>query len=118
VEQHFFVNDVGAQIGLTVLGYSRIVDSVTPSLKIDQWIGMIYAVMNTLSELQLAGVVLGMSLSLSLSLCVCVCVCVCVCLEQLSPTQYHYNYRYLISCWVSSHCTRDAPKGRVSASIG
>jgi len=26
VEQHFFVNDVGAQIGLTVLGYARLGD--------------------------------------------------------------------------------------------
>lgn len=53
VRQHFFVNDLGAQIGLTALGYSKIYASVQPKLKIDQWIGMIYACMNTLSELQL-----------------------------------------------------------------
>jgi len=55
VKQHFFVNDLGAQIGLTALGYSRIYPKVEPKLKIDQWIGMIYACMNTLSELQLLG---------------------------------------------------------------
>jgi arginyl-tRNA synthetase len=55
VKQHFYVNDLGAQIGLTALGYSRIYAKVQPQLKIDQWIGMIYAFMNTLSELQLLG---------------------------------------------------------------
>jgi len=55
VKQHFFVNDLGAQIGLTALGYHAIYAKVQPKLKIDQWIGMIYACMNTLSELQLLG---------------------------------------------------------------
>jgi len=55
VRQHFYVNDLGAQIGLTALGYDLIYNSIQPRLKIDQWIGMIYAVMNTLSELQVVG---------------------------------------------------------------
>jgi arginyl-tRNA synthetase len=59
VKQHFFVNDLGAQIGLTALGYSRIYSKVEPKLKIDQWIGMIYACMNTLSELQILGHTMG-----------------------------------------------------------
>eukprot|EP01096_Ripella_sp_DP13-Kostka_P002077 TRINITY_DN12756_c0_g4_i1.p1 TRINITY_DN12756_c0_g4~~TRINITY_DN12756_c0_g4_i1.p1 ORF type:complete len:752 (+),score=434.69 TRINITY_DN12756_c0_g4_i1:52-2256(+) len=52
VKQHFYVNDLGAQIGLTALGYQRIYQTLQPKLKIDQWIGMIYAVMNTFNELQ------------------------------------------------------------------
>jgi len=52
-KQHFYVNDLGAQIGLTALGYEKIYPIVEPRLKIDQWIGMIYAYMNTFSELQL-----------------------------------------------------------------
>lgn len=52
VSQHFYVNDLGAQIGLTALGYQRIFQKLQPKLKVDQWIGMIYAVMNTFNELQ------------------------------------------------------------------
>ncbi|KAJ6226430.1 arginine--tRNA ligase [Anaeramoeba flamelloides] len=53
VEQHYFVNDLGAQIGLTALGYSKIdIETLAKNRKIDQVIGMIYAIMNTLSEIQ------------------------------------------------------------------
>lgn len=52
VRQHFFVNDLGAQIGLTALGFIKIYDKLQPTKKIDQWIGLIYAMMNTLAELQ------------------------------------------------------------------
>jgi len=55
VRQRYFVNDLGAQIGLTVLGYNLVYGRLEPELKIDQWIGMIYACMNTLSELQKLG---------------------------------------------------------------
>jgi len=55
VRQHFYVNDLGAQIGLTAIGFARIYDKFEPQLKIDQWIGMIYAIMNTFSELQTLG---------------------------------------------------------------
>lgn len=59
VKQHFFVNDLGAQIGLTALGYQKIYPIIKPALKVDQWIGIIYACMNTLSELQLLGHTIG-----------------------------------------------------------
>eukprot|EP00708_Paratrimastix_pyriformis_P002214 GAFH01000955.1.p2 GENE.GAFH01000955.1~~GAFH01000955.1.p2 ORF type:complete len:736 (-),score=385.89 GAFH01000955.1:67-2121(-) len=52
VKQLFYVNDLGAQIGLTACVYSRIYTMVRPALKIDQWIGMVYAVANTMGELQ------------------------------------------------------------------
>ena len=78
MEQLFYVNDLGAQIGLTALGYSRIYDQLKPQMKIDQWIGTLlslfilfalcdphesdyfcsgnmYAIMNTFSELQKLG---------------------------------------------------------------
>ena len=55
VKQHFFVNDLGAQIGLTALGYQKIYPIIRPALKIDQWIGIIYACMITLSEFLLLG---------------------------------------------------------------
>ena len=56
VEQRFYVNDLGAQIGLTALGYSRVYGELEPTMKIDQWIGSMYAVMNTLNQLQQSGV--------------------------------------------------------------
>ena len=49
------MNDLGAQIGLTALGFVKIYDRLEPKLKIDQWIGMIYAIMNTFVELQALG---------------------------------------------------------------
>lgn len=39
MKQLFYVNDLGAQIGLTALGYSRVYDKLKPMLKVDQWIG-------------------------------------------------------------------------------
>ena len=56
VTQAFYVNDLGAQIGLTALAYSRIYTKIKPTMKIDQWIGAMYAVMNTCQELQQVGV--------------------------------------------------------------
>eukprot|EP00002_Diphylleia_rotans_P023990 TRINITY_DN4728_c0_g1_i1.p1 TRINITY_DN4728_c0_g1~~TRINITY_DN4728_c0_g1_i1.p1 ORF type:complete len:700 (+),score=174.72 TRINITY_DN4728_c0_g1_i1:64-2163(+) len=52
VKEYFFVNDLGAQIGLTALGYNKVYDKLVPSMKIDHWIGFMYAIMNTFSELQ------------------------------------------------------------------
>ena len=54
VKQHFYVNDLGAQIGLTALAYSRCYGLLQPTAKIDQWIGCMYAIMNTCQELQKA----------------------------------------------------------------
>ena len=59
VKQHFFVNDLGAQIGLTAIGYVKTLH-MKPTVKADQWIGLIYAVMNTFNELQRLGVTMGM----------------------------------------------------------
>jgi len=56
VTQAFYVNDLGAQIGLTALAYSRVYDKIKPYMKIDHWIGAMYAVMNTCQELQTVGV--------------------------------------------------------------
>jgi len=56
VKQAFYVNDLGAQIGLTALAYSRIYHKIKPYMKIDHWIGAMYAVMNTCQELQNVGV--------------------------------------------------------------
>eukprot|EP00899_Mesostigma_viride_P017491 jgi/Mesvir1/25743/Mv01924-RA.2 len=56
VQQLFYVNDLGAQIGLTALAYSRVYKILKPDMKIDQWIGAMYAIMNTFSELQKVGV--------------------------------------------------------------
>jgi len=56
VQEAFYVNDLGAQIGLTALAYSRVYDKLEPFLKIDHWIGAMYAVMNTCQELQQVGV--------------------------------------------------------------
>lgn len=56
VEEVFYVNDLGAQIGLTALGYTKCYNTIKPTLKIDKWIGMMYATMNTCSELQELGV--------------------------------------------------------------
>ncbi len=44
------------QIGLTALAYERCYPLLRPSMKIDQWIGCMYAVMNTCQELQRVGV--------------------------------------------------------------
>jgi len=54
-KEYFLVNDLGAQIGLTALGYSRLPD-VKYDRKIDHVIGSVYAIMNTFNELQLCGI--------------------------------------------------------------
>lgn len=59
VQQAFYVNDLGAQIGLTALAYSRCYGLLKPSMKIDHWIGSMYAVMNTSQELQKVGIDVG-----------------------------------------------------------
>ena len=56
VTQAFYVNDLGAQIGLTALAYERVYPLLKPDMKIDQWIGVMYAVMNTCQELQRVGI--------------------------------------------------------------
>ncbi len=56
VTQLFYVNDLGAQIGLTVLGYSRICDTFKPTIKIDHHIGFVYAIMNTFEKIQSLGI--------------------------------------------------------------
>jgi len=58
-KQAFYVNDLGAQIGLTALAYSRCYHRMKPNMKVDHWIGTMYAVMNTFSELQKVGVNIG-----------------------------------------------------------
>eukprot|EP00033_Pygsuia_biforma_P000674 GCRY01000793.1.p1 GENE.GCRY01000793.1~~GCRY01000793.1.p1 ORF type:complete len:698 (+),score=198.06 GCRY01000793.1:110-2203(+) len=55
VRELFYVNDLGAQIGLTALAYSRVYHKLKADQKIDQWIGLMYAVMNTLNEIQKLG---------------------------------------------------------------
>ena len=47
------------QIGLTALAYERCYPLLQPSMKIDQWIGCMYAVMNTCQELQRVGIAPG-----------------------------------------------------------
>ena len=54
VKEYFFVNDLGGQIGLTVLGYSRL-DRLPEGMKIDHVIGSVYAIMNTFNEAQKKG---------------------------------------------------------------
>jgi arginyl-tRNA synthetase len=55
VEEFYFVNDLGYQIGLTALGYQYISnDSEYQAIKKDHFIGRIYSIMNTFNELQKA----------------------------------------------------------------
>ncbi|OHT07319.1 DALR anticodon binding domain containing protein [Tritrichomonas foetus] len=53
VKEYFYVNDLGGQIGLTALGYARL--TRFPEMKIDQMIGSVYAIMNTMNEAQKFG---------------------------------------------------------------
>lgn len=55
VKEWFYVDDLGGQIGLTYVGFREVYPIVKPSLKIDLWIGMIYAVSNTMNEFQMLG---------------------------------------------------------------
>ncbi len=56
VKQHFYVNDLGFQIGLTALGYQKLMNTTPANMKEDHWMGMIYAIMNTFHELQQIGI--------------------------------------------------------------
>jgi arginyl-tRNA synthetase len=55
VQEWFFVNDLGAQIGLTFLGFQKVYPVIKPYLKIDLWVGIIYAICNTLDNFQTFG---------------------------------------------------------------
>ena len=46
-----FVNDLGAQIGLTAVGYARL-KTLPDGYKIDHLIGTVYSIMNTLNSAQ------------------------------------------------------------------
>eukprot|EP00854_Cymbomonas_tetramitiformis_P022632 gene22632-27322_t len=59
VKEAFYVNDLGAQIGLTALAYTRCYHLMKPAMKVDHWIGSMYAIMNTFTELQRLGVDIG-----------------------------------------------------------
>lgn len=52
VRELYFVNDLGAQIGLTAVGYARLNGKFPPGYKIDHMIGFIYSIMYTLSSAQ------------------------------------------------------------------
>lgn len=58
VKEYFFVNDLGGQIGLTALGYSRL-KSLPEGVKLDHLIGSVYAIMNTFNEAQKLGLKLS-----------------------------------------------------------
>ncbi len=45
----FYINDIGLQIGFTVVGYKILKEKrVFPDVKFDHWIGRVYAIMNCL----------------------------------------------------------------------
>ena len=50
VKTHYYVNDTGYQVGVTTYGFSKVKD-VKRDMKSDHWIGAIYAVTNTLKEI-------------------------------------------------------------------
>ena len=51
VKELYFVNDLGAQIGLTAVGYARL-KTLPEGYKIDHLIGTVYSIMNTLNSAQ------------------------------------------------------------------
>jgi arginyl-tRNA synthetase len=51
VHELYFVNDLGAQIGLTAVGYGRL-KTLPEGYKIDHLIGLVYSIMNTLNSAQ------------------------------------------------------------------
>lgn len=55
VRELYFVNDLGAQIGLTAVGYARLNGKFPEGYKIDHMIGYIYSIMNTLNSAQKLG---------------------------------------------------------------
>ncbi len=47
VYRHFYVNDVGLQISFVVIGYEIAKNNgLKPAIKVDHWMGQIYAIMN------------------------------------------------------------------------
>ena len=47
VFRHFYVNDLGLQVAFTVVGYEILRSKhIRPDIKIDHWVGKIYAIMN------------------------------------------------------------------------
>ncbi len=47
----YYVNDLGRQIAPLVIGYQLVKDKIQPDAKIDLWVGKLYAVMNTILEI-------------------------------------------------------------------
>ena len=47
----YYINDLGRQIAPLVIGYQLIKNDLKPDTKIDLWMGKIYAIMNTLLEI-------------------------------------------------------------------
>ena len=67
---HYYVNDVGLQIGFVVVGYEIAVHqlSMEPDLKIDLWTGQIYAIMNcfyTIQKLKQSSVNRGVNIDIN-----------------------------------------------------
>ncbi|MCY3411498.1 MAG: arginine--tRNA ligase [Candidatus Heimdallarchaeota archaeon] len=53
VYRHFYVNDVGLQVSFVVIGYEIAKKAgVRPTIKIDLWMGQVYAIMNCLYTIQ------------------------------------------------------------------
>ncbi|RMG21775.1 MAG: arginine--tRNA ligase [Methanobacteriota archaeon] len=53
VRRHFYVNDVGLQIGFTIIGYEILKKKeIYPDIKFDHWIGKVYAIMNAFYTIQ------------------------------------------------------------------
>lgn len=67
VFRHFYVNDVGLQIGIVVVGYKLVKElNLKPPIKIDLWSGQIYAIMNciyTIQKLKSASIERGVKVS-------------------------------------------------------
>lgn len=51
VNIRYYVNDLGRQIAPLVIGYQLVKDEIKPDTKIDLWVGKLYAIMNTLFEI-------------------------------------------------------------------
>ncbi len=51
VNIRYYVNDLGRQIAPLVIGYQLIKGERKPDVKIDLWVGKVYAIMNTLLEI-------------------------------------------------------------------
>ncbi|MHA1197917.1 MAG: arginine--tRNA ligase [Candidatus Heimdallarchaeaceae archaeon] len=51
VNIRYYVNDLGRQIAPLVIGYQLVKNKIKPDVKIDLWVGKLYAIMNTLLEI-------------------------------------------------------------------